>query len=180
MLEVIDSDTFTWFGRDRRKQRLISGEGGVGILVRNRIGRTTVAKVSNDFDIIWIQINIGIETLYIAAVYMSPIGTTRETDAANFRLELEDDIVHFRALGKVVVMGDLNSRIGNTPSVVLKSGRLRSFNRITKDNKVTRQGKDLIESLNANSMIILNGIDGGGENTFISRHSGEPRSTISS
>ena len=47
---------------------------------------------------------------------MSPLNTSRETDAAEFVLELENDILNFRELGKVMVMGDLNSRVGNLPS----------------------------------------------------------------
>ncbi len=102
--------------RERKNQRGKGGEGGVGFLFRKNIGQVQVEKVSILFDILWIRIELGGERVFMAVAYMSPVTTTRNTDAAEFLMELENDILSFREQGKVVVMGDLNSRIGSLAS----------------------------------------------------------------
>ena len=177
MREVIDPKIFTWFGRDRRHQRSRGGEGGVGILFRNRFGKAVVAKVSRGYDIIWIKVGLGVETVYVGAAYMSPGSSPRETDKVAFLHELEADVVRFSSLGKVVVMGDFNSRIGDLPSAIFKNGNQIVFPRTTQDKKATKgalqQGRQLLASMNANKMLILNGLEGEGKNTFVSRNRGE-------
>src|SRR5690242_18253401 len=68
MAEVLDEKVFSWFGRDRKNQRALGGEGGVGILFRKNVGQTQVEKVSSLFDILWIRINLGGEIVFLAAV----------------------------------------------------------------------------------------------------------------
>jgi hypothetical protein len=38
MEEVLEGGVFKWYGRDRRKQNNVSGEGGVGLLIRKSLG----------------------------------------------------------------------------------------------------------------------------------------------
>lgn len=175
MEEVIDQEIFQWFGRERKQQRLKSGEGGVGILFRKSVGKVEVAKISNLFDILWVRIETCGEILFLAAVYMSPLNTSRETDAAEFLLELENDVLNFRELGKVVVMGDLNSRVGNLPSSFFINEQQYNFRRVSEDVKISKQvakqGQRILESMNSNKMVIMNGVDGGGEKTCINRNS---------
>jgi len=111
MDEVLNTGKFTWFGRDRKGQRALSGEGGVGLLVRKSLGEAKVIKVSKKWDIIWVQMSLGNEQVFFAGVYLSPNDSTKGTDAANFIQELEIDIIKFREQGKVIILGDLNSRI---------------------------------------------------------------------
>jgi retrotransposon-encoded endonuclease len=173
MEKVINTEEFTWFGRERRDQKSISGDGGVGFLVRNSLGTFKVSKVSKDWDSIWIQVQIGVEVLFFAAVYLSPVDSTRVIDSASFIQELEEDICKFKKLGKVIVMGDLNSRIGQASSRVFLNDVSFTFERESEDKvrrlsrEAKRRAKQILEMFNANGMIILNGIDGGGENTFV-------------
>jgi len=108
---------------------------------------------------------------------MSPINTTRDTDPADFLRELEGDLHEFNNQGKVIVMGDLNSRIGNRPSIVFRNGKPIIFDRKSADvqipKRARKRGRQLINIFNSNGMVIINGIDGGGENTFISTHTGQ-------
>lgn len=123
MAEVIDEEEFSWFGRDRRKQRSLTGDGGVGILVRKSLGEVKVAKVSQNWDSIWIQIKTPHELVFVGAVYMSPAGSPR-VDSEEYIQELEADIAVFREKGIVMVMGDLNSRIGSKPSKIFAGGQV--------------------------------------------------------
>ncbi len=107
---------------------------------------------------------------------MSPVNTTRDTDSAEFLLELSNDILEFREKGKVIVMGDLNSRVGDLPSGFFVNGQHYEFSRKSADVNISksarRQGRRLAESMNANKMIILNGVDGGGDYTCVHKNKG--------
>ena len=74
-------------------------------------------------------------------------------------------------------MGDLNSRIGNLPSIMYTGNKTTVYKRTSEDKNIPKyaiqQGKRLIESLNANRMIILNGLEDKSRNTFVSRYKGE-------
>ena len=77
----------------------------------------------------------------------------------------------FRQLGKVIVLGDLNSRIGQIASEI-ETDQKYIFNRITHEKKkippvTRRRGKDLIEAMNVCNMIIMNGIDSGPDMTYV-------------
>ena len=72
MREVIDQSKFVWLSRERKKQKSDGGEGGVGILVRKSLGRVSRAKTSETFDILWVQVELGREVFFIAAVYLPP------------------------------------------------------------------------------------------------------------
>ena len=50
--------------------------------------------------------------LIIAAVYLVPIKSTRYKNNREVRRELETYIMKYKQEGTVMVMGDLNSRIG--------------------------------------------------------------------
>ena len=146
-------------------------------MFRKSIGQVQVEKVSILFDILWIRIELGGERVFMAVAYMSPVTTTRDTDAAEFLMELENDILSFREQGKVVVMGDLNSRVGSLASNFFLNEENYEFPRISEDVKISKQarqqGKRVLESMNLNKMVIMNGVDGGGEFTCLNKNKGE-------
>jgi endonuclease/exonuclease/phosphatase family metal-dependent hydrolase len=173
MGEVINPEEYAWYGRDRKAQRSLSGEGGVGILIKKNIGTAKVVKVSKLWDMIWVKISLNGENIMVGGIYLSPADTTRETDIATFVQELETDIYNFRRIGKVIIMGDLNSRIGTAPSTIFGKEKTFSYKRSSEDEQkkmsraAKRQAKQILDSLNASSMVVLNGTDGGGECTFV-------------
>jgi exonuclease III len=117
-MEKAFGDKFQWFSRSREKQRTIKVFGGVGILVRKSVGVSSIVRISKVYEIIWICVRFKEETLYIAAIYVPPVNSQYTDDFPQLLLELEGDILEFRQKGKVILMGDFNSRIGNCPSQI--------------------------------------------------------------
>ena len=124
-------------------QKSLSGEGGVGLLVRKSAGEVKIAKRSKVWDIIWIELTREEEKFYIASAYISPVDSKREIDVADFIQELEVDIQNFQTLGRVIVMGDFNSRIGDEPSKIYIEDKEKIFMRqsVDKVKKVSRKAK---------------------------------------
>ena len=169
MNEVIDSKEFEWMSKERKDQKSKGGEGGVGILVRKRLGKLDRVKTSERFEILWVQVEVGSELLFIAAVYLPPLNSRKKVVREEFIRELEQDIFEFSRKGKVLILGDLNHRIGNMPSVVYHRGHKVVLERRSKDtakDQVKKAGGKLLEVFNANKLIVLNGLEDEGENTF--------------
>lgn len=118
--ELKDSQ-FQWFGK---VERTLVGRRGVGMLVRRSLN-PRIAKTSVSADLLWIVVGDKENPLYVAVVYLVP-PTSRANREKNDKLldELQADVVLWQ--GKVVVMGDWNSRVGCLPNIVVKKfGSLR-------------------------------------------------------
>ena len=89
MREVIDQNRFVWLSRERKKQKSDGGEGGVGVLVRKSLGRISRVKSSETFDILWVQVELCSESLFVAAVYLPPVNSSRKVEREVFLRELE-------------------------------------------------------------------------------------------
>lgn len=177
MERMIDLEKYQWIGRERKNQKSCSGDGGIGFLINKRIGKVEEVRQSKNNEILWIKIT-GKTELYLAVIYMTPEGSSRENDSLQTLLELENDILEFSKLARVVVMGDFNARIGNLESTVLVRGERRTFSRKNLDNnfkgsQVREQGRKIVESMNACNMVILNGIEQEAEFTCISTSKGQ-------
>ena len=85
----------------------------MAILVRKGRGRPKLARYKGSDEIVWAEIEGLGRTIHVAAVYIVPIKSTRYKHNVMVRRELEEDIVKFSRQGMVIVMGDLNSRIGD-------------------------------------------------------------------
>ncbi len=76
----------------------------------------------------------------------------------------------FRKEGKVIIMGDFNSRIGNLDSIVQDNENFYNFKRNVSDHSPIGEsytrGQQLILTFNAANMVVLNGVDSGGGFTF--------------
>ncbi len=99
LMQEIFREEYEWYGRDRRGQRSKGGEGGVGILMRKGIGEANVIKISDNYDLIWLKIEIKQEILAIGGVYLSPEYSNRVGSLEELLEELEDDISRFRTEG---------------------------------------------------------------------------------
>ena len=85
------------------------------------------------------------------------------------------DIRNFRKEGKVILMGDFNCRIGAKESVIISDTKQIVFPRITQDagkSGDSSRGGYLVSSMNASQMVVMNGVDSGGECTFMSSNKG--------
>ena len=177
MRSTMNKNKYQWFSRERKKQKARSGEGGVGILVKKKLGETKLVKISKEYEMMWIEIHNGSEKLYISAVYINPAGSPRVVDSTQQLAELEADVLEFSKKREVIVMGDFNARIGILESSIIKKGERRVFPRESVDWKVEgiarERGRQLVESMNACNMIILNGIDTKSKFTCQNRYRGE-------
>ena len=175
--KTIDNRQYQWFSRERQKQKARSGEGGVGVLVKRNIGEVSVVDRSKEFDMMWIEIDRPSCKMYIAVVYISPEGSPRANDSSMQLAELEAKILHFKTKGQVIVLGDFNARIGMLESSCIRDGRRIFLSRTIQDTNVNALAKDrgmqMIESMNACNMVIMNGIDSGGEFTCINGYRGK-------
>ena len=62
---------------------------------------------------------------------------------------------------KVVLMGDVNGRIGNMGNKIGEEGMERVIERESSDTVVNEQGMEVLGMLNSFEMIVLNGVGGG-------------------
>ncbi len=76
---------------------------------------------------------------------------------------IQEDIRFFKQKGAVIVMGDFNRRIGKLPSVVREQQIY--LHRKSQDKQV-KQGRLLMEVMNACDMVVLNGLEEEAQFTF--------------
>jgi len=155
--EVKDSQ-YQWFGKVEQK---LVGRRGVGMLVRKSLN-PRIAKKSVSADLLWIMVGEQEDPLYLAVVYLVP-NTSAENAEKNCKLldELQADMILW--YGKVVVMGDWNSRIGTLPNVVLEGedDEVRIVEeRSSVDKTVSNQGIRVMRVLNAAGVVVTNGMRG--------------------
>src|SRR5206468_3670941 len=81
--------------------------------------------------------------------------------------ELNEDVMYFREKGRVCIIGDFNSRIGEMRSRCMslkeeeedeEEEKVRVWKRCSQDKKSDKAGKRLVQFMNDHELIILNGI----------------------
>jgi hypothetical protein len=177
LMNEIFKEDYSWFGKEREQRKARGGKGGVGILIRNDIGRSREIKRSKKSDTIWIEVKMEEETLIIGGVYWSP--EDNQDGPEELLQEIGEDIGSFKLLGRVIVMGDFNRRIRDAPTVYSLNSSKLVFPRKSEDIKVSedekrkgkkkivkKQGRMFLETMNANDMFIMNGLDSGSQYTF--------------
>jgi hypothetical protein len=85
--------------------------------VRKERGEVSLIKCYDEFEGMWVKLVCGKDVFYICGVYAPP---RTDFDFGQVLRSLESDCIHFRQLGKVIVMGDFNARIDNS-SIVQES-----------------------------------------------------------
>ncbi|CAG2185067.1 unnamed protein product [Mytilus edulis] len=151
--------------------------GGIIIFYKNSIhqGLTYVKNGSLSNNRLWLKLDknfFGLsDDIYICAVYIPPVSSTHYDD--DF-LQLEKEINIFSKKGKVVLLGDFNSRTGDKLDYI-KDDSLdinnfaqtnllpdeykidNCFNRYSCDKVVNGQGVNLLDLSTSSSLRILNG-----------------------
>ena len=122
------------------------GSGGVLIMIRKDRGKIRAVKEKGGEGILWVEVEGVGEKMHIATVYLVSVKSTRYRQNIELRRELEENIIKFKREGIVMVMGDLNSRIGEEKGV-----------RENMDKKVNENDREWIELTKKTSMITLNG-----------------------
>src|SRR3954462_12214068 len=89
--------------------------------------------------------------------------------------ELLSDITLFQTRGVVVLLGDFNCRVG-TLSTIINEELQVVFERHSQDVKVPEQAakiaKLFVDTMNSCDMLVMNGLDNGGDFTFESSNTG--------
>ena len=159
---VFENDYHCITKRRRRRKKGDYGSGGLAVLVRRGAGVPKLAKEKGSDEILWVEIE-GLErTIYVAVVYLVPRKSARYGGNEEVRRELEGDIVEFRGRGMVVVIGDVNSRIGEYRPL---EGAVKSNVRRSRDKKMNENGREWIQMMRRTGMVILTGLYGKAEYT---------------
>ena len=155
--ELKDSQ-FQWFGK---VDRTLVGRRGVGMLIRKSLN-PRIAKKSVSADLLWVVVGGSENPLYLGVVYLVPPTSIANTEKNGKLLEeLQADAVMWQ--GKVVVMGDWNSRVGCLPNVVVEGeeDEVRIVEeRSSVDKTVSNQGTSVMRVLNAAGVVVTNGMRG--------------------
>ena len=115
----INVDGYKWFGKPRDVQNSQRGEGGVGFLVRdclvNEVEFVGEVKYAES---VWMKVRgeRGRSAMYIGCVYMPIDGSGTATIDDSYSL-LKEDVLTFKQKGKVVLLGDFNTRVGKSSEV---------------------------------------------------------------
>ena len=101
----VERKGYKWISVGKKKKH-----GGVGFMIKNEIDTETLKQ--KDGNIGWVKIK-GDPNLFLGGVYRSPTENIRAT------LEtLKFDIARWQREGIVIVMGDFNARLGETPNIL--------------------------------------------------------------
>jgi hypothetical protein len=112
---------------------------GVGAYVRSGIACfTSIIEKISDHRIMWLQILTKTEALYVAVVYCSPNNTD---DLQNILQNIETNQLELGKVGKVLVMGDFNGRMGNLTGDDLTNDRGKMIKKQSK-----KSGLQIIKS----------------------------------
>ena len=98
----------------------------------------------------------GEEKLFVGGMYIVPTSSSRARKAEELIQELAEDIARYQQEGTVMVGGDWNCKIGEIQS---ETGDT-IYERQSMSKKVDTRGKKIMEIMNANNMVVLNGIGG--------------------
>lgn len=93
-----------------------SGSGGLAILIKKGLAKVNPILKKGSDEIVWAEVVGAGKSLFIATVYIVPKKSTRYVDNDEVREELELNIMRYKEQGTVLVLGDMNSRIGTSSS----------------------------------------------------------------
>ena len=170
----------------KKNNRAKRNSGGIIVFIKKRLNKHVSIVQQLDEDILWLRLSKLVtnyeQDLYLCCTYLSPRSSTRYMGDAKRKLELlYEDVVKYRAIGHVMIIGDLNSRTSNlndfidinercdelcTPGecerimtiddiVSLNSNVKRE--RISDDTNVNESGKELLNICMLNELFIFNG-----------------------
>ena len=149
LLISIFEDKFECISRIREeRKRGDYGSGGVAVMIRKTKGKIKTIKRKGADGILWVEVEGTGRKMFVAVVYIVPTKSTRYVKNTELRRELEEDIMRYKQEGMVMVMGDLNSRIGEI-----------EHHRRNKDIEVNENGREWMALTRATGMTILSGLN---------------------
>src|SRR3569623_1212828 len=147
----LEAKEYRWVCVDKR-----SKHGGLGFMIRKDIQAERM-KIK-DSRVLWVKL-IGECPVFIGGIYRSPASSV-----GDFLRNLKNDIARLQQVGLVIVIGDFNARVGNTPSVLNLEDHESNFEervviqRTTEDKQRKRSGFEVMNTMDALNMVVLNGV----------------------
>jgi len=150
------------------------GSGGIAILYNPDLKDGLKFYPSKGNDYIWIKLDKNFynqsEHIYICAAYIPPTNSsyTKRIDI-NILDNIESDIYKYKQQGHIILLGDLNGRVGTLPDYITNDNDQHlPFQdnyvidnmhrpRISQDTKVDDRGKHILEICIAGQLRLLNG-----------------------
>lgn len=147
------------------------GQGGIACMYKECLQDiVTLCKDDPYKRYIWIKIEMKPMPLYIAGCYIphreSPYYPRYGKDASDPFGDLCSDVVHFSSKGRVIIVGDMNARIGNAQIQPLTEHEYNKeeeteiddmWHRCSQDKETNAHGDALMTLINGLQMIVLNG-----------------------
>lgn len=151
---VEEIENYEWEDERRAVPPGKRGSGGVGVWMR--AGRSMTVVERNE-RMMWVRLPAaGMRTTFVAFVYAPP-QTTEWAEVQAFWQALGDRTREWATKGDVVVMGDLNARVGDAVG----------------DAECNRHGRLMLDYCEENDMRILNSEWAHGEKTWSDQHDRE-------
>jgi hypothetical protein len=127
---ISSNSSYKWFNRNSPPPG--HKHQGVGAFVRNGLACfTSVLDDISDHRVMWLQILTKNEALYVAVVYCSP---NNISDLEEVLLNIEKNQNDLSKCGKVLVMGDLNGRMGGITGDSLTNERGKMIIKLSKQS----------------------------------------------
>lgn len=143
-------------------------KGGIVITMKNAIRKGVKILDVIDSHIVWLKLEKKffnfVEDLYMCTIYIPPIESCKKIYGENkYELwdTLEKSILKYRDHGQIMLMGDVNSRIGRDNGILeYNSDQECDYlvnNRNSYDYVTNQFGRKLLEMCRQNNLIVLNG-----------------------
>ncbi|VDI45625.1 Hypothetical predicted protein [Mytilus galloprovincialis] len=116
--ENLEINGFKFYGNNRKNlnRNAIRGSGGVGLLVKlDLLDNFDCDILSSEYEgVLWIKLNSKVNDVCfcIAVCYLPPAESTRSLESDVFFQNLLKDIYTYQNMGKIMICGDFNSRVG--------------------------------------------------------------------
>ena len=158
--EAVLGEGWQWLERCR----MGGGRGGVGLAVRRSWGVGRVMDNVSSDGMMWVRIEVvGGGLVFVGVVYMAPEQSVYVAEAARAQEMMSAGLHHIREVEGakcVMVLGDVNGRIGETALEFEEGEGVVVVERVSDDKTVNQRGMAVLGLLQAHHMMLMNGVDG--------------------
>ena len=176
--ETLNIPGFYSFSKGRPKHRKAKRfSAGISVLVKKSLRKGVKFFSSASSKFVWWKLENSLfnlkKDIYVCSVYIPPQNSKYSKDNGENcpYVEIQKDILKFKKLGDIILMGDFNARKGNLQDQTELNSVFTNLentegdflvghkfpNMRSMDTKTNKFGRSLVEILSANSLICLNG-----------------------